>query len=35
MSAQDLLPCAGSLAAIYEELGGSVAWAGKPLSPGL
>ena len=29
----DLLPCAGSLAAIYEELGGSVAWAGKPHRP--
>jgi HAD superfamily hydrolase (TIGR01459 family) len=29
----DLLPCAGSLAAIYEELGGSVAWAGKPYRP--
>jgi HAD superfamily hydrolase (TIGR01459 family) len=30
---QDLLPCAGALAAIYEELGGSVAWAGKPYRP--
>lgn len=30
---EDLLPCAGSLAAIYEELGGSVAWAGKPYRP--
>ncbi|KRE02250.1 hypothetical protein ASE63_07765 [Bosea sp. Root381] len=29
----DLLPCAGSLAMIYEELGGSVAWAGKPYRP--
>jgi HAD superfamily hydrolase (TIGR01459 family) len=29
----DLLPCAGSLAAIYEELGGNVAWAGKPYRP--
>ncbi|MGF7051943.1 HAD superfamily hydrolase (TIGR01459 family) [Bosea sp. OAE752] len=30
---EDLLPCAGSLAMIYEELGGSVAWAGKPYRP--
>jgi HAD superfamily hydrolase (TIGR01459 family) len=30
---KDLLPCAGALAAIYEELGGSVAWAGKPYRP--
>ncbi|MGO4173277.1 TIGR01459 family HAD-type hydrolase [Bosea sp. TAF32] len=30
---EDLLPCAGSLAAIYEELGGTVAWAGKPYRP--
>ena len=30
---EDLLPCAGSLATIYEELGGSVAWAGKPYRP--
>jgi HAD superfamily hydrolase (TIGR01459 family) len=29
----DLLPCAGALAAIYEELRGSVAWAGKPYRP--
>lgn len=29
----DLLPCAGALALIYEELGGSVAWAGKPYRP--
>jgi len=29
----DLLPCAGALATIYEELGGSVAWAGKPYRP--
>ena len=28
-----LLPCAGALAAIYEELGGSVAMAGKPYPP--
>lgn len=26
----DLLPCAGALAALYEEMGGSVYWAGKP-----
>jgi HAD superfamily hydrolase (TIGR01459 family) len=30
---EDLLPCAGSLALIYEELGGSVAYAGKPYRP--
>lgn len=30
---EDLLPCAGSLAAIYEELGGVVAWCGKPHRP--
>lgn len=29
----DLLPCAGSLALIYEELGGRVAYAGKPYRP--
>jgi HAD superfamily hydrolase (TIGR01459 family) len=29
----DLLPCAGALALIYEELGGHVAWAGKPYRP--
>ena len=27
---EDLLPCAGALALISEELGGAVAWAGKP-----
>ena len=26
----DLLPCAGAIAALYEALGGSVHWAGKP-----
>ncbi|MFV0298935.1 MAG: TIGR01459 family HAD-type hydrolase [Hyphomicrobiaceae bacterium] len=26
----DLLPCAGSLATFYEEMGGAVIWAGKP-----
>jgi HAD superfamily hydrolase (TIGR01459 family) len=30
---EDLLPCAGALALIYEELGGSVFWAGKPHRP--
>ena len=30
---EDLLPCAGALATIYEELGGRVAWAGKPYRP--
>ncbi|WNJ92056.1 TIGR01459 family HAD-type hydrolase [Bosea sp. 685] len=30
---EDLLPCAGALATIYEELGGQVAWAGKPYRP--
>lgn len=30
---EHLLPCAGALAAIYEELGGQVAWAGKPYRP--
>ena len=30
---EDLLPCAGALATIYEELGGAVAWAGKPYRP--
>lgn len=30
---EDLLPCAGALATIYEDLGGSVAWAGKPHRP--
>ena len=27
---EDLLPCAGALAILYEEMGGSVYWAGKP-----
>ncbi len=26
----DLLPCAGAIAAVYEEMGGAVFWAGKP-----
>lgn len=26
----ELLPCAGALAVVYEELGGPVLWAGKP-----
>jgi HAD superfamily hydrolase (TIGR01459 family) len=26
----DLLPCAGAIAAIYENMGGTVFWAGKP-----
>ncbi|MDX2158955.1 MAG: TIGR01459 family HAD-type hydrolase [Hyphomicrobiaceae bacterium] len=26
----DLLPCAGALGALYEEMGGDVHWAGKP-----
>ncbi len=26
----DLLPCAGAIGALYEELGGTVFWAGKP-----
>lgn len=26
----ELLPCAGAIAALYEELGGEVYWAGKP-----
>ncbi|MGL4728347.1 MAG: TIGR01459 family HAD-type hydrolase [Bosea sp. (in: a-proteobacteria)] len=30
---EDLLPCAGALALIYEELGGEVFWAGKPHRP--
>jgi HAD superfamily hydrolase (TIGR01459 family) len=30
---EHLLPCAGALALIYEELGGAVAWAGKPYRP--
>ena len=29
----DLLPCAGALAVIYEDLGGAVYWAGKPHAP--
>ncbi len=28
-----LIPCAGALAALYETLGGSVIWAGKPHQP--
>jgi HAD superfamily hydrolase (TIGR01459 family) len=28
-----LLPCAGAIAAIYEEMGGDVYWAGKPYAP--
>lgn len=27
---EELLPCAGALGALYEELGGKVFWAGKP-----
>jgi HAD superfamily hydrolase (TIGR01459 family) len=27
---KDLLPCAGAIAALYEERGGQVYWAGKP-----
>jgi HAD superfamily hydrolase (TIGR01459 family) len=30
---EDLLPCAGALALIYEELGGVAFWAGKPHRP--
>ncbi|WP_210493880.1 TIGR01459 family HAD-type hydrolase [Microvirga antarctica] len=30
---EDLLPCAGALAVIFEELGGEVYWAGKPYAP--
>jgi len=26
----ELLPCAGALGALYEEIGGNVVWAGKP-----
>jgi len=26
----DLLPCAGAIAVVYEDLGGAVYWAGKP-----
>jgi HAD superfamily hydrolase (TIGR01459 family) len=29
----DLLPCAGSIAAVYEDMGGHVYWAGKPFAP--
>lgn len=28
-----LLPCAGAIAAVYEEMGGDVYWAGKPHRP--
>jgi HAD superfamily hydrolase (TIGR01459 family) len=28
-----LLPCAGALGALYEEIGGEVYWAGKPHAP--
>lgn len=28
-----LLPCAGVVAALYEEMGGEVYWAGKPYAP--
>jgi HAD superfamily hydrolase (TIGR01459 family) len=29
----DILPCAGILAQLYEQLGGEVYWAGKPFAP--
>ena len=29
----DLYPCAGAIAALYEEMGGEVYWAGKPHKP--
>jgi HAD superfamily hydrolase (TIGR01459 family) len=29
----DLLPCAGSIATLYEQIGGGVYWAGKPYAP--
>ena len=29
----DLLPCAGAIAKVYEDMGGSVFWAGKPHAP--
>ncbi len=29
----ELLPCAGAVAAIYEDMGGDVYWAGKPHTP--
>lgn len=29
----DLIPCAGALAALYEEMGGAVTYAGKPHPP--
>ncbi len=29
----ELLPCAGVLGALYEEMGGAVYWAGKPHAP--
>lgn len=28
----DLLPCAGAIAKVYEDLGGAVYWAGKPFA---
>ncbi len=28
-----MLPCAGAIAAVYEEIGGEVYWAGKPHGP--
>lgn len=30
---EKLLPCAGTIATLYEELGGPVVWAGKPHKP--
>lgn len=30
---EKLLPCAGVIAALYEEMGGPVVWAGKPHKP--
>ena len=29
----DLLPCAGAIAKVYEDMGGDVFWAGKPHAP--
>ena len=29
----DLLPCAGAIAKVYEDMGGDVFWAGKPYAP--
>ena len=29
----DLLPCAGAIAKVYEDMGGNVFWAGKPYAP--